>query len=1076
MVLTKIKTRPHYQRLLLGAASATALMGSLAQAQEVESAKEREEKAKESIEVIEVSGFRGSVTRALNAKRFSNNVSDSISAEDVGKSTDQNIADALQRITGVSIQREGGEGTEISVRGAGPDLNRITLNGVELTSTGESNAVDLSQFSSDVLSSIEVVKTPSADHDEGSLGATVILRTFKPLNANKNRRSFEVQARENSFADKEGGPDYKIGGSISEKFLDETLGLSIVASRETQTLREDRYDNTWWRPLTVRNRVGDPDIPGDGNLAGAATNYQTGELVTEWDYNGDGVIEDAEKQIRGYANRQNRYSYNLRERDRDTLNTTLQWQPSENTDIQLDLTYSKQETGLDQNFLTNTTNPNANEAENILWDPETFTFLKWTDTSNRIANNQGNPIAEPTVTVRNHRDIAETVQTNNVAGLQIEHILNDTVTLTLRGGHSESEQVDDLFLRTRFGSINGVRGTGITTGYDCTLSPDLERCDQIITSGDDNSVVDNTDNFQFNVFDVRDRSILDTSNSVYFDVDWDVEFGPITQIETGLKWNNRVKKNKESLDTLNANRVDLPADLRSLTLYHTGEYSKSDWGKEFGFQPSDVTDGWPLADTRAMANAILSAGTDLDATINLANTREIEQSIYAAYIKANFSFFDDRLSGDIGARYAKTEVKASGFTGFRHVTTGFTTTQENIDYFGSEEAALAALGMDVNDNNTGVVPVNATNDYNNFLPSLNLNYLLTEDTIIRFAASKTLARPPIDELKPGFTVREADFSSVSNGTIGATHLKPFFSTNLDLSFEWYFKDDSLFAVTLFDKDFSDFQESAGSLNYWKDVRSTFYDANGDALSDEELAENGTVINVDDILTPIIFDQPSDCLPNREQDLSAALGAEGCDIADLTSSRNGQGGYVRGAEFNFQHGFTYLPGIFSGLGVLANYTYSDSETDAEQEFNSEGVLIRDIPAAPLEGTSEHTYNMTVYWEKDGSLVRLAYNARSDYLEQRLERDGTTEWVEGNDSLDLSATWKINKNFSLLFQATNLTDSVTRRFLTLRGDSVLLEDGSPLIPAESFDLGNLNTSRTSRLTNTGTNYRLSIRADF
>ncbi len=185
-------TMQHNFRLsAVSAAIITSLISLSAFAQEDE---EKEKiKLQKDIEIIEVQGIKSSLRKAVNAKRFSDNVSDSIHAEDVGKSTDQNIADALSRVTGVSIQEEGGEGTRISIRGAGPSLNQISMNGVALTgglstdgsSAGATNdnSVDLSSFSSDILSSIDVIKTSSADNDEGSLGASVVLITMKAHSA-----------------------------------------------------------------------------------------------------------------------------------------------------------------------------------------------------------------------------------------------------------------------------------------------------------------------------------------------------------------------------------------------------------------------------------------------------------------------------------------------------------------------------------------------------------------------------------------------------------------------------------------------------------------------------------------------------------------------------------------------------------------------------------------------------------------------------------------------------------------------------------------------------------------------------
>lgn len=1028
-------------------------------------------KSKEAIEVIEVTGFRGSVVRALNAKRFAGNVTDAISAEDVGKSTDQNIAEALQRVTGVSIQRDGGEGTLISVRGAGPDLNNISLNGINLTSSGANQGVDLSQFSSDVLSSIEVVKTPSADHDEGSLGASVILKTFKPLNATKNRRTIEFQRRTNPFAGS--SSDFKLSTSLSEKFLDDKLGFSVVASKETQTLREDRYDNTWWRPVspsngaTILNPDGSQEIinteDSDNPWIGSDINNNGTIDLSErraWegvDYNGDGTLTDNEKVIKGFANRQNRYSYNLRNRDRQTFSGAVQWRPNDDTDIQLDLTYSKQETGLDQNFLTVTTPNNADEPENIFWDPQTYTFTKWTNAS--TANNEK-------YTIRNHRDIGDTSQRNKVGSLRIDHLVNDDLTLTLRLGRSESSTKDDFFLRTRFGAGTSGRGTGLTSGYDC--SDNIERCNLIIQNGsnfsNDANFATVPENFDFNVFDIRDRSITDIASSIYFDADWDVELGPITKLEAGLKWSSREKDNRESNSTLN--KASLGLQGKTLADFYTGEMSPV-WGEELGFTPSDISNGWPLADTPAALDFVFNSGITPEVTTNLNGTRRIQQDATAAYVKAEFSLLSDKLTGDIGIRYAKTEVDALGYSGFKFQTIAFTKENadvndpDNVDFYGSVAAAEAALGIDLNDPQTAPVKTTATNSYNNLLPSLNLNYLLDKDMILRFAASETIARPKIDDLKPGFSINETAYSSVSGGTIGATHLKPFKSKNLDLSFEWYFKDDSLFAVTLFNKDFSDFSESAGFLAYWRDLRDTFYDTNGDLIPSDQL---NVSITPDSVILPIASASEALCIPNREVNMAITIADGYCDVADIKSQRNGSGGYVKGVELNVQHGMTYLPGVFSGLGFLANYTYSDSSTDAEYDDN--GII--SVPSAPLEATSKHTYNTTLYWEKDGSLIRLAYNKRSDYLLNRLARDGTSEWAEGNDSLDLSASWKVNNALSLHFQAINLTDTVQRRYNTIRADT--------LIPTETFELGQQNTSRTSRLENYGSTYRVSLRLNF
>ena len=168
-------------RLMAGCAMASltlgTVLGSAAQAQDAEN------------DVITVTGFRQSLAQALDVKRTSNGVVDAIVAEDIAAFPDLNLAESIQRIPGISIDRVAGEGRQITVRGLGADFTRVRINGMEaLSTTGGSDASGGSNrgrgfdtFASDLFNQIVVTKTTSASMDEGSLGATVDLRTARPF-------------------------------------------------------------------------------------------------------------------------------------------------------------------------------------------------------------------------------------------------------------------------------------------------------------------------------------------------------------------------------------------------------------------------------------------------------------------------------------------------------------------------------------------------------------------------------------------------------------------------------------------------------------------------------------------------------------------------------------------------------------------------------------------------------------------------------------------------------------------------------------------------------------------------------
>ncbi|WP_299073191.1 TonB-dependent receptor [uncultured Paraglaciecola sp.] len=200
-------------------------------------------------EVIEVKGIRGSLKENINAKRFADGVVDVITAEDVGKFPDKNVADTLSRITGVAVSREFGEGEKITIRGAGPKYNRTLLNGQSVGTADwfildEANrSFNYTLLPSVIVKGLEVHKSPSASIDEGSLGGTVILNTRRPLELDANTVSLAAEAQ---YSESSGETDPNLAAMYSWKNEDENIGFMLSAVKQDRNVERQGFEVLGW--------------------------------------------------------------------------------------------------------------------------------------------------------------------------------------------------------------------------------------------------------------------------------------------------------------------------------------------------------------------------------------------------------------------------------------------------------------------------------------------------------------------------------------------------------------------------------------------------------------------------------------------------------------------------------------------------------------------------------------------------------------------------------------------------------------------------------------------------------------
>ncbi|MEH6550571.1 MAG: TonB-dependent receptor [Pseudomonadales bacterium] len=759
--------------LYLACTQATLLMASGAQLAYAEETAIAQASPDQVIEEIVVEGYRGSLLKALQRKRESNHIMDAIMAEDIGKTPDQNVAEAMQRISGVTISRDQGEGSKIYIRGMDPDYNQVSINGATLTSGGDDRSATFDSFSSQLFSAIEVHKTPQASHAEGSLGGRVNLKTNRGLDKEGPQLTVSAKASYNDLAE-ETDPLLTIIGSQS--FADNTFGVLIGLNYEEKNVRQDTEEPLGW-------------IYNHALISSDIANVTPDNYL---DINEDGVIDDED--LVWTPDKTNARLY-TEQRDRVGANLSLQWQPSDETDIYLDLSYSKLERSWERwqintafNFKAKTPN-NKNkftQDSRYLREDLDYTFSDDVLVGGSISN--GSP---------DFNQIESTLETTNFLGsLGFSHrIDNLLIRANVYSGESTQKRPDffkfqsTLISYSERNSKNKVVDKWQVTPHAYSVTGDYMQWDFGEGGREDGATdITNADEYQLASYTLSDRNVVDTEDAAVLDLDWDVEGGWVKVISTGLRASTREKDRYDAdLRSSKIRYIDEDGDLVTENLNVPLNSVDDDGNPVFGTNPfpvsnfldgevQSVADGWVNVDFDDALDFVADQYPDGEIpefAINYGGTYVIEEKARSGYIMLNFDN-DDRVRGNLGVRVVSTEVTSNAY----HI----------ID--------------DV------AVPVSIENNYNNVLPSFNLAYSITDQLLGRVAISRAMARPKMSDLSPGAKYSETDDRIVT----GNPWLNPMVADQVDLSLEWYFAEDGLLGATFFAKNIKDFIYKAEIVN------------------------------------------------------------------------------------------------------------------------------------------------------------------------------------------------------------------------------------------------------------------------
>lgn len=1014
----------------------------------------------ETQEVV-VTGFRASLANALNDKRKADQIVDSITAEDIADFPDANIAESIQRLPGISIDRDNGEGRSITVRGLGGDFQSVFLNGADAQNVSGGNqsdaganrsrGFDFNTFASELFSGVKITKSVTAANEEGSLGAIIDLVTGRPLAYKKDRFAVGVEGeyRENG---KSWNP--RLTALFSKRLADNFGILGTVAFQDQRQQIDSYRRNPGQFEFAYRNsqHAGvTPNVFGFARPTGTGTGATFGSDPAAYALVKPETIIPAlpsiGRQDLGY--------------DRLGVTFTAQWQPTSRTEVIADFVYSRYRQDSNSQGITtiglNRNGTNARVAQNTLRAQNTANGLAdrralyaRCDASASLDCGQalyGNNLVAGTRASYNPFNLDPFDYYNaptspgyiaNANGIAFYDELLGRPSTQIRAAHvNAAGQADYLVLdKVDWRSFADAQ-FGETNFKQATLNVNHEFADNFrvaLTGGWSQSKFDAEGMLvEFNAID-RNGYVFDERGGGKMPV-----FNPGFNVADPNQW-TLVKGlstiryfTNEVNNEFRVARANFEFDLSDqFTMRFGGTY------KQFSF---DSAQGRRNSGIEAINPTLVEAGlkiTDLGQTVGFGQGLNVPTgtptSFYAPNLDAFRSAFsidcncinkwgDYRAQADGRERNAVRERDLAGFVQMdfdvdlldRRLRGNVGVRVANTRVDGTGSVGGAANG------GLGTI-VTARNEYTDVLPAGNLTYEVSDQFQIRFAAAKTMSRPQLSALTPGTTSFPTGLTvggAAPSITVGNPYLSPFRSTNLDLSLEYYWGRNGFVGLALFQKDISSFpQQVAGEF----------------ALQD--------------IYPQAIIDQ---ILPNlTSQSLIDYINARG--VFAVRQFDDAPGGKIRGVELNVQSNFFFLPGFLQNFGVTANYTYIDSElsyltgtTLSTTQGQSGSTAVNSFASAPFLNTSPHSFNATLYYEDGPFKARVSGAYRKRYVNRFPLASGTCAvgtttnggavcnspvvadfgYNEDTFNLDFALSYAIFDGVSLSLEGRNLTNTTQYR---------------------------------------------------
>jgi len=920
---------------------------------------------------VVVTGIRASLRQSIDIKRNGQGVVDAISAEEIGKFPDTNLAESLQRITGVSIDRSNGEGSTVTVRGFGPEYNLVVLNGRQMPTSqiGDGNSApgtrsfDFATLASEGVAALEVYKSGRATVPSGGIGSTINIRTPRPFDKMGIRGSISARGVIDTSQNGKNDITPEVSGIFSDTFADDRIGILVTGAYQRRNFSANTA-NIGWRDgyLGSENNWGSlaqPGTPGAANITNRPDPTDVYQVPQNGGYD---VVNGRRERINGQA--------------------VLQFRPIDSLTATIDYTYSRNTVDIRDNSVG-------------IWYNHADTSSAWTD----------GPVAGPVFYTERFaaaeaKDLAYSAAETNARtenkslGGNLTWQAPGGVTVSIDAHHSTAESKPT----NTYGNSNSV-GTAIfgiqsqTLNFDHDLPvisfnmyPGIDPLNKALIVPTGNAFRNSY--FKDEINQVQWKGHYDHNGGFLDSLDWGFEFtdNKVRSAYGVLQNDTWGGTGGDSAAQRAAAAALVPDDIFSLVGIpdkFSGISGANDPAIVKSFYSFDLPTMVGILD-----KAYGICGGDNDCRTPYTTDSRIHEKTIAPYFQLNGKFDVFSMPGHLiaGVRYENTNVTASALVPTPVGARQNSQNEFNILFSGSGFTTFKG-------------------SYHNWLPAVDFDISPLENVKLRASYSHTITRADYGSLQGGRRLDTLFRVGGGTGSVGNPNLIPYKSRNIDLSAEWYYGAESYISIGYFHKVVSNY---IGNTQINTTVPGVTTPIGGPRYQQAiaALGANATFAQIRDyigatfpgsVVNGTIVAQPNDPLVN---------------FVVTTPFNSDQTAKVDGFEFAIQHNFWN-----TGFGTILNYTIVNGN------HNYDNRLPSTVSQFAITGLSDSA-NAVLFFDKYGIQARAAYNWRAQFL----SGSGTNPYyTEGYGQLDASASYAFTKNITVFAEGINLTGEDRRGHL-------------------------------------------------